>query len=82
SSQQRPCLFNAEWSSFSRAEGRTTGLHRRGNSSNVQFGRPTAEPLHPTATEVSCKLTLCSLWMLSSASSPRTTFPQHGSRKR
>ncbi|KAK5611988.1 hypothetical protein CRENBAI_004374 [Crenichthys baileyi] len=32
SSHQRPCLYNAEWSSFSRSEGRTTGPHHRGYS--------------------------------------------------
>ncbi|MED6249445.1 hypothetical protein ATANTOWER_014203, partial [Ataeniobius toweri] len=55
SSQQRPCLYNAKWSSFSRPEGRTTGPHQRDYSSNVQFSRPTRTS-HPTstATEVSC----------------------------
>ncbi|KAK5608415.1 hypothetical protein CRENBAI_026055 [Crenichthys baileyi] len=76
SSQQRPCLYNAEWSSFSRPEGGTTGPYHRVYSSNVQFSRParTSRPTS-TSTEVSCKLTLCSLWMLSSTSSPRTTLP-------
>ncbi|KAK5598820.1 hypothetical protein CRENBAI_003924 [Crenichthys baileyi] len=44
SSQQRPCLYDAEWSSFSRSEGRTTGPHHRGYSYNVPTER--AAPPH------------------------------------
>ncbi|KAK5616680.1 hypothetical protein CRENBAI_000512 [Crenichthys baileyi] len=39
---------------FPRSEGRTTGPHHRGYSSNVQFGRPTGQTA-PPATEVSWK---------------------------
>ncbi|MEQ2289402.1 hypothetical protein AMECASPLE_032587 [Ameca splendens] len=47
--QQRPCLYNAKWSSFSRPVGRTTGPHHCGYSSNVQFSRPTRTS-RPTST--------------------------------
>ncbi|MEQ2284264.1 hypothetical protein AMECASPLE_019786, partial [Ameca splendens] len=81
SSQQRPRLYNTEWSSF---PGLKEGQWDRINVATAVMcslaGRQN-EPPHPTATEVSCKLTLCSLWMLPSTSLPRTTFPQHGSQE-
>ncbi|MEQ2286840.1 hypothetical protein AMECASPLE_006511 [Ameca splendens] len=51
SSQQRPCLYDAKWSSFSQSEERTTGPHHCGYSSNVQFGRPTERAAPPHSYE-------------------------------
>ncbi|KAK5612600.1 hypothetical protein CRENBAI_010856, partial [Crenichthys baileyi] len=45
SSQQRPCLYNVEWSSLSQSG--TMGPHHRGYSSNVEFGRPTERAAPP-----------------------------------
>ncbi|KAK5604250.1 hypothetical protein CRENBAI_020523, partial [Crenichthys baileyi] len=67
---------------FSQSEGRTTAPHHRGYSSNVQFGRPnrTSRPT-PQLRRLAAVNPLFTV-EVSSTSSPRTTFPQHGSRKR
>ncbi|MED6238455.1 hypothetical protein ATANTOWER_021806 [Ataeniobius toweri] len=51
---------------FSRSQGRTTGLHHRGYSCNVQFRRPTERAAPPHGYGGKLHLTLYSLWMFSS----------------
>ncbi|KAK5599568.1 hypothetical protein CRENBAI_019330 [Crenichthys baileyi] len=52
---------------FSLSEGRITGRHPRGYSSNVRFGQPTERGAPPHSYRGS-------LWMLYSTSSPRQLF--------
>ncbi|MED6258067.1 hypothetical protein ATANTOWER_002590 [Ataeniobius toweri] len=72
-SQQRPCLYDAEWSSFpGLKEGQRDRITVVTAVTCSLEGQQNKLP-HPTATEVST-LTLCSLWMLSSTSSPGQLF--------
>ncbi|MED6280132.1 hypothetical protein CHARACLAT_007724 [Characodon lateralis] len=84
--QQRLCLYNAEWSSFSRYEG-STEVPQYNTALRVILPRPAERaPSHSYIGYLQVNPLLCSLWMLSSTSSPWTTVlnrtPQHGSHKR
>ncbi|MED6245894.1 hypothetical protein ATANTOWER_009787 [Ataeniobius toweri] len=67
---------------FSRSEGRTTGPHHHGYSSNVQFGRATERAAPPPQLRrVSAVNPLFTVDVFLNFI-PRTTFDQHGSHKR